>query len=214
MSDTWAQLATLAIALVCFAVGERLDGSGFVAAFAGGLAFAFTSRRAGTRPDTQVSDAAGQLLELMVFAMFGGYAVILGWRDASWRVVLFAVAALLVVQLVAVLVSLIRRGVPLHERLFIGWFGPRGIGTLVLGLLMVERGEIEQAPLITQVVAVTVTLSLAVHSATTWAGSAGSRRVGRETVGTLGAELGPLVRSFLARPEERLSACLPLRDRW
>ena len=52
MSDTWAQLATLAIALVCFAVGERLDGSGFVAAFAGGLAFAFTSRRAGIRPDT------------------------------------------------------------------------------------------------------------------------------------------------------------------
>ncbi len=54
--------------------------------------------------------------------------------------------------------------------MFIGWFGPRGIGTLVLGLLMVERGEIEQAPLITQVVAVTVTLSLVVHSATAWAG--------------------------------------------
>ena len=41
MSDTWAQLATLAVALVCFQVGERLHGSGFVAAFAGGLAFAF-----------------------------------------------------------------------------------------------------------------------------------------------------------------------------
>ena len=170
MSDTWAQLATLAVALVCFAVGERLHGSGFVAAFAGGLAFAFTARRADTRPETQVSDAAGQLLELMVFAMFGGYAVIVGWRDASWRVVLFAVIALLVVRLVAVLVSLIRSNVPLHSRLFIGWFGPRGIGTLVLGLLMIERGEIRQAPLITQVVAVTVTLSLVVHSATTWAG--------------------------------------------
>ena len=170
MSDTWAQLATLAVALVCFAVGERLHGSGFVAAFAGGLAFAFSARRADTRPETQVSDAAGQLLELMVFAMFGGYAVIVGWRDASWRVVLFAVMALLVVRLVAVLVSLIRSNVPLHSRLFIGWFGPRGIGTLVLGLLMIERGEIQQAPLITQVVAVTVTLSLVVHSATTWAG--------------------------------------------
>ncbi len=90
MSDTWAQLATLAIALVCFGVGERLHGSGFVAAFAGGLAFAFTARRAGVTPDMQVSDAAGQLLELMVFAMFGGYAVIVGWRDAGWRVVVFA----------------------------------------------------------------------------------------------------------------------------
>ncbi|WP_164478447.1 cation:proton antiporter domain-containing protein [Mycolicibacterium stellerae] len=170
MSDTWAQLATLAIALVCFAAGERFHGSGFVAAFAGGLAFAFAERRAGVKPDTQVSDAAGQLLELMVFAMFGGYAVIVGWRDADWRVVVFAVVALFVVRLVAVHAALIRSDVPVHERMFIGWFGPRGIGTLVLGLLMVERGEIEQAPLITQVVVVTVTLSLVVHSATAWAG--------------------------------------------
>lgn len=170
MSDTWSQLATLAVALICFAVGERLHGSGFVAAFAGGLAFAYAGRKVGVRPDTQVSDAAGQLLELMVFAMFGGYAVIVGWRDASWRVVVFAIIALLVVRLVAVHTALLRSDVPMHERMFIGWFGPRGIGTLVLGLLMVEKGEIEQAPLITQVVAVTVTLSLVLHSATAWAG--------------------------------------------
>jgi sodium/hydrogen antiporter len=170
MSDIWAQLATVAIALVCFAVGERLHGSGFVAAFAGGLAFAVTARRSGVRPEMQVSDAAGQLLELMVFAMFGGYAVIVGWRDAGWRVVVFAVIALLVVRMVAVLVALARSDMPMHGRLFIGWFGPRGIGTLVLGLLMVNRGEIEQESLITQVVAVTVTLSLVVHSATTWVG--------------------------------------------
>ncbi|MGZ6780916.1 MAG: cation:proton antiporter domain-containing protein, partial [Mycobacterium sp.] len=170
MSDTWAQLATLALALVCFAVAERLHGSGFVAAFAGGLAFAFAARRVGVHPDMQVSDAAGQLLELMVFAMFGGYAVIVGWRDASWRVVVFAIVALVVVRLIAVLIALFGSEMPVHSRLFIGWFGPRGIGTLVLGLLMVNRGEIQQEPLITQVVAVTVTLSLVVHSATTYLG--------------------------------------------
>ena len=170
MSDTWAQLATLAIALVCFAAGERSHGSGFVAAFAGGLMFAFVARRVAIRPDTQVSDAAGQLLEFMVFAMFGGYAVIVGWRDADWRVVVFAILALFVVRLIAVHVALIRSGIAMHERTFIGWFGPRGIGTLVLGVLMIGRGEIEQAHLITQVVAVTVTLSLVVHSATAWAG--------------------------------------------
>lgn len=170
MSDTWAQLATLAVALVCFSAGERLHGSGFVAAFAGGLAFAYAAKKVGVAPVTQVSDAAGQLLELMVFAMFGGYAVIVGWRDASWRVVVFALIALLVVRMVAVHTALLRSGVPMHQRMFIGWFGPRGIGTLVLGLLMVEKGEIEQTSLITQVVAVTVTLSLVVHSATTWAG--------------------------------------------
>jgi NhaP-type Na+/H+ or K+/H+ antiporter len=86
---------------------------------------------------TQVSDAAGQLL------------------------------ALIVVRLVSVFIALFRSDLPIRSRLFIGWFGPRGIGTLVLGLLMVGRGEIQQADMITQAVVVTVTLSLVVHSLTT-----------------------------------------------
>ncbi|PXX08793.1 cation:proton antiporter [Mycolicibacterium moriokaense] len=167
MSDTWAQLATVALALVCFAVGERLHGSGFVTAFAGGLAYSMMVRRAGAQMPSQVTDAAGQLLELTVFAMFGSYAVFVGWRDADWRVVVFAVVALLVVRLAAVSAALIGSDLPARGRLFIGWFGPRGIGTLVLGLLMIERGEIQQSAIITQAVVVTVTISLVVHSLTT-----------------------------------------------
>lgn len=106
----------------------------------------------------------------MVFAMFGSYAVIVGWRDAGWRVVVFAVLALFAVRVVAVLVALIRSDLPARSRVFIGWFGPRGIGTLVLGVLIINRGEIEQELLITQVVAVTVTLSLVLHSLTAWPG--------------------------------------------
>ena len=70
------------------------------------------------------------------------------------------------VRLVAVSAALIGSDLPARSRLFIGWFGPRGIGTLVLGLLMVERGEIQQSTTITQAVVVTVTLSLVVHSLT------------------------------------------------
>jgi sodium/hydrogen antiporter len=167
MSDTWAQLATLALALVCFEVGERVHGSGFVAAFAGGLAYSMMVRRAGAQIPSQVTDAAGQLLELIVFAMFGGYAVFVGWRDADWRVVLFAIVALIVVRLIAVSTALIGSDLSTRSRLFIGWFGPRGIGTLVLGLLMIERGEIEQSAMIMQSVVVTVTISLVLHSLTT-----------------------------------------------
>jgi NhaP-type Na+/H+ or K+/H+ antiporter len=170
MSDTWAQLSTLAGALLCFQVGERLDGSGLVTAFAGGLAFAFAAKRAGGRPDTHVSDAAGHLLELGIFAMFGAYAVIAGWRDAEWRVVVFVVVAVFGVRLVAVSVALIRSDLSASNRLFIGWFGPRGLGTMVLGLLMIEHGETEAEGWITQVVAVTITLSLVVHSLTAWPG--------------------------------------------
>lgn len=167
MSDIWGQLATLALAFVCFGIGERMEASGFVAAFTGGLAFAFvTKRNAGKPLSTQVCDATAQLLELLVFAMFGAFAVIDGWRRADWRVILFAVLALFAVRILTVLVSLVRTDLPMPDRLFIGWFGPRGIGTVVLGLLVVNRGEILHAELIATVVVVTVTLSLVLHSLT------------------------------------------------
>ncbi len=167
MSDIWAQLAALALAFICFAVGERIEASGFVAAFTGGLAFSFITRRRSDHDlPTQVSDAAGQLLELLVFAMFGAFAVIDGWQRADWRVALFAMLALFGVRITAVFVSLIRTDLPNSDRLFIGWFGPRGIGTVVLGLLVVNRGDILNTELIGTVVVVTVTLSLLLHSLT------------------------------------------------
>ncbi|MGI9164131.1 MAG: cation:proton antiporter [Mycobacterium sp.] len=167
MTDTWAQLATLALAFVCFQLGEWMQASGFVAAFTGGLAFSFISRRNDDGLPTQVSDATGQLLELMVFAMFGAFAVIDGWRSADWRVVLFSVLALFMVRIVAVLISLVRTSMAMSSRLFIGWFGPRGIGTLVLGLLVINRGEMEHTGLIGTVGVVTVSLSLVLHSLST-----------------------------------------------
>ena len=183
LNDIWAQLATLAIALICFEIGEGVDASGFVAAFTGGLAFAFVTIRGGTAVSegggtavsegggtavpNQVSDAAAQLLELMVFAMFGAFAVIDGWRNVSWRVVAFSFVAVFAVRMVAVLAALVRTDLSLYSRAFIGWFGLRGIGTLVLGLLVINRGEIQHTDIIAQTVVVTVTLSLVLHSLTT-----------------------------------------------
>jgi NhaP-type Na+/H+ or K+/H+ antiporter len=170
MSDTWAQLSMLMGALLCFEIGGQLDGSGLVAAFAGGLAFAFVAERAGGRPDTHVSDAAAHLMELVIFAMFGAYAVVAAWRDVGWRVVAFALVAVFGVRLIAVMVALIRTDLPTKDRLFIGWFGPRGLGTMVLGLIMIEHSDAHLEYWITQAVGVTVSLSLLVHSLTVWPG--------------------------------------------
>jgi sodium/hydrogen antiporter len=167
MSGTWEQLATLALALVCFGLGERLHGSGFVTAFVGGLAYAVVLRRSDTQAGTtQVSDAAGQVLELLVFALFGAMAVVPAWRDAGWRVVVFAALALIVARIASLAIALAGSGLPRRSKLFMGWFGPRGIGTLVLGLIVIGEGEIKQGALITQAVVVIVTLSLILHSIT------------------------------------------------
>ena len=176
ISDIWAQLATLAIALVCFELGEVVHASGFVTAFTGGLAFAsVTIRGAAADPDgnvgaavpNQFSDAASQLLELLVFAMFGAFALIDGWRQVSWRVVVFVLIAVFAVRMVAVWIAFLRTDLALRDRAFVGWFGLRGIGTLVLGLLVINSGEIQHEDVIAQAVVVTVTLSLVLHSVTT-----------------------------------------------
>lgn len=166
MSGTWAQLSTLAVAMLCFQVGETVHASGFVAAFVGGLVYAAVLRRAGLSVPTHFTDATAELLELMVFALFGAYAVVAGWRDADWRVMAFAVLALFAVRPIAILSALVGTDTPAGSRLFIGWFGPRGIGSLVLGLIVLGRGTLEQADLIVQAVVVTVTMSLLVHSLT------------------------------------------------
>ena len=110
--------------------------------------------------------------------MFGAFAVSEGWQYASWRVVLFAVLAVFAVRMVAVLIALIRSDLPMYSRVFIGWFGPRGIGTVVLGLIVLERGQISEADLISQVVVVAVTISLLIHSLTA---PLGIRRFGADT---------------------------------
>lgn len=166
MSNTWAQLATLAVALLCFQVGEILHASGFVAAFVGGLVYAVVSRRAGEVLPTQVTDATAKLLELLVFALFGAYLVVAGWRDATWQVVLFAVLALVGVRMAAVSAALWRTAAPWRSRLFIGWFGPRGIGSLVLAMIVLGRGELEHSDLLVQVTVVAVTISLVLSSVT------------------------------------------------
>jgi sodium/hydrogen antiporter len=96
-----------------------------VTTFAGGLAYAMASAKSGAQTSmmTQVSDAAGQLLELLVFALFGAMMVVPAWRSAGWRVVLFVVLALIAVRVAAVAIALIGSGLSPPSTLFMGWFG-------------------------------------------------------------------------------------------
>ena len=102
-----------------------------------------------------------------MFAMFGSYAVIVGWRDADWRVVLFAVVALFGVRLVAVSVALIRSDLPAPQpavhRLVRAARHRHAGARAADGRARRDRSRTTS---ITQVVVVTVTLSLVVHSLT------------------------------------------------
>ena len=165
MTDSFRRLALLALAIIAWALADQIGGNGFIAAFVGGLLIGPTVERLGERV-IRFTEAEGQLLNLSVFFIFG--CLVLGAvQPLSWEVVLYALLSLTLIRVLPVALSLYGTHLRGVSVLFAGWFGPRGLASIVLGLIVVEeapllsgRGEIEA------VVALTVVLSVLLHGVT------------------------------------------------
>jgi NhaP-type Na+/H+ or K+/H+ antiporter len=165
MTDSFQRLALLALAIIAWALADQIGGNGFIAAFVGGLVVGPTVERLGERL-IRFSEAEGQLLNLSVFFIFG--ALVLGAiQPLSWDVALYALLSLTLIRILPVALSLYGTHLRGVSVLFAGWFGPRGLASIVLGLIVVEeapllpgRDEIEA------VVALTVLLSVLLHGIT------------------------------------------------
>jgi NhaP-type Na+/H+ or K+/H+ antiporter len=165
MTDSFQRLALLALAIIAWALADQIGGNGFIAAFVGGLLIGPTVERLGERV-IRFTEAEGQLLNLSVFFIFG--VLVLGAiQPLSWEVALYALLSLTLIRMLPVALSLYGTHLRGVSVLFAGWFGPRGLASIVLGLIVVEeapllpgRGEIEA------VVALTVLLSVLLHGVT------------------------------------------------
>jgi sodium/hydrogen antiporter len=169
MADPFQRLALLTLALIAWALADQIGGNGFIAAFVGGLAVGPTVERIGERIGERLirfSEAEGQLLNLSVFFIFG-VLVIDAIQPLNWEVALYAVLSLTLIRMLPVALSLIGTHLGSISVLFMGWFGPRGLASIVLGLIVVA-----EAPLLTgreeivQVVALTVLFSVLLHGLT------------------------------------------------
>ena len=163
LSPGWRQILPLASAVLAFTIAGGLGGSGFIAAFVGGMAFGRTSGEHGAAG--LFTEETGDLLAAAVWIGFG--ALVLGpvITHLTWQVVLYAVLSLTVVRMVPVALALLHSGARRQTVAFIGWFGPRGLASLVFGLLVVERGVPDQGTLLATVTT-TVALSVILHGLT------------------------------------------------
>jgi NhaP-type Na+/H+ or K+/H+ antiporter len=162
MSAPLQQLALLSIAVLAWTVIEFSAGNSFIGAFVAGLMIKNGYESAGERM-VEFSEAWGQLLNLYVFAVFGTLAgPVLGELGVVSG--LYALLSLTIVRMLPVGISLI--GARLHRStvLFMGWFGPRGLASIVLGLIYLkEEASLPGEPLIELAVTVTVLLSIIAH---------------------------------------------------
>ena len=169
MAESARQLGVVALPLACILASEAAGASMFIAAFVAGLATQLRFGEVG-RHAAEFAEQWGQLLNYSVFFLFG---ILVGreWHGFHPALLLYAALSLTVVRLLPVALALAGTGLDRASVLFMGWFGPRGLASIVLGLVYLESvthqgGE----PIIRQAVMVTVLLSVFAHGLSAYPG--------------------------------------------
>ena len=161
---SFAGSAVLALAVCAYACALALHGNGFIAAFTGGLAYGATSGKRGERLVPYVEET-GALVSLLVWLAFGAIAVVPAFEGLTWQRVLYAALSLTVIRMVPVALALAGRRLGRAAVAFVGWFGPRGLASVVFALLALEDLGQTAGPAVS-VIAFTVLLSVVAHGLT------------------------------------------------
>jgi len=161
----FAGSAVLALAVCAYASALALHGNGFIAAFVGGLAFGAIGGRS-SKGLVPFVEETGALVSLLVWLAFGVVAVVPALTGLTWQTALYAMLSLTVIRMVPVAVALAGARLGGAATAFIGWFGPRGLASVVFALLALEDlGQRVAGPAVS-VIAFTVLLSVIVHGVT------------------------------------------------
>ena len=158
-----------------------LDGNGFISAFVAGIAFgaALDDEVVDVEQVGELPELLGEVLAFLVWFLFGAVLVPVAFDNFEVAILLYALLSLTVVRMVPVALSLVGTGLDRQTVLFMGWFGPRGLASVVFALLAVEElGETAYVVPAIAAVSLTVLLSVVLHGVS--AGPLGSRYAGYE----------------------------------
>jgi NhaP-type Na+/H+ or K+/H+ antiporter len=166
LTHTWIQIPVIALALGCFAIAQLLGGSGFIAAFVGGLLFGALAKDE-REEFLRAGEGTGDTLALITWVIFGSAVVGQAVGSFSWLILLYSVLSLTVIRMLPVFLALTGSGISTGGKLFIGWFGPRGLASIVFGIIVLNSSlpEAETGPIAMTVVC-TVLLSIIFHGIT------------------------------------------------
>jgi len=164
ITEIWIQIPVVALSIACFSVAQSLHGSGYVAAFVGGLLFGSFSTKE-KHGLMLAAEGTSETLALITWVMFG--AAVLGQALGyfSWEVVVYSVLSLTVVRMLPMFLSLTGSGESSTSKLFLGWFGPRGLASIVFAIIVLNN-HVEDSGLLAMIVVCTVTFSIFAHGLT------------------------------------------------
>lgn len=171
MEGVYRQIAVLGVAVLAFATAHEVGGNGFIATFVGGLAFGSIAR-AECEYVANFTDDLAHLLAMVSFIVFGALVVGPALDDLTVAVAVYAVGSLVLVRPLAIALSLIGTGLKPPSVAFFGWFGPRGLASILFGIVAVEEAHGTDLEIVFVVMSWTVLLSIIVHGLTATMGAA------------------------------------------
>jgi NhaP-type Na+/H+ or K+/H+ antiporter len=166
VGEIWMQATIPAIALTCFATAQFLGGSGFIACFVAGL-IGGASMRQHKHALLLAAEGTGEVLALLTWVVFGAVVAGATLEHFSWDVLIYAVLSLTLIRMVPSFVVLTGTGLTVFDKLVLGWFGPRGLASIVF-IVIVLNEHLPGGETLRLVVAWTIILSVIAHGATAY----------------------------------------------
>ena len=162
IDGAWRQVIPAAGAGLAYGIASGLGGSGFIAAFVAGATFRLAL---GHDPAelNELSERVGNVLNGVTFVLFGAILLEPALGDLSWELVLYAVLSLTIVRMLPVAIAMWGSGARVPTLAFLGWFGPRGLASIVFAVIVVEQSALPHEHLIEVAIYLTVGLSVLAH---------------------------------------------------
>lgn len=165
MTSEFQGVAAIALAVIAFAMAEMVHGNGFIAAFVAGLVYG-NLKVDYSKFLKEFTETESQFLAYLTFFLFGALILPEAIPHMTLQMFAFAALSLTVVRIIPVAIAMLGTGYKLPEISFIGWFGPRGLASLLFALLILEDLNVMQAEFIQTAVATTVLASIFLHGIT------------------------------------------------
>ncbi len=165
LTHEFCNIYLLSLAFIAYLAADLVGGNGFIAAFSAGVATGNTLKKV-NEEIYEFAESEGQLLNLIIFFVFGVALLPQVWGQVSWNIIGYALLSLTVVRVIPVFLSLAGKHMRWETSLFLGWFGPRGLASILFVLLVLEHAQIVQETLVFNTVIVTVAMSVVLHGLT------------------------------------------------
>jgi sodium/hydrogen antiporter len=165
ITGPWLQVIPVAGAALAYGFAAALHGSGFIAAFLAGAIFGGLVSRE-SEEASRLNEELGNVLGGLTFLIFG--AVLLGTalKHVTWQAVLYAVLSLTIIRMLPVAIGMLGSGARRQTVAFLGWFGPRGLASIVFAVITIQEAHLAGSNTILLATYLTVGLSVAAHGIT------------------------------------------------